>query len=252
MISIHRARAAIGRVAVMAILLATPAAADHPNALWQVVHGLCLRDQRLTGHPAPCLEVNVGKGYAVAPDPGHRTQVLLVPTVRLFGIESPRLLEPGNVNYWQAAWQARRFVERRAGAPIPRDMIAMAINSAGFRSQDQLHIHVDCVRPEVREALGAYQRAIGSSWRRLPFPLGGVFYRARRLSGEDLGSRDPFRLLARGVPAARADMASQTLAVVGAEFADGAPGFFLLNSDAGAGFAESLLDHSCAVLKENT
>src|SRR5690349_5891005 len=99
MISIHRARTIVGGLVVTAGLLAPSAAADHPHALWHVVHGLCLTDQRIIGDPVPCLEVDVRKGYAVAPDPGHRTQVLLVPTARLPGIESPRLLEPGKVNY---------------------------------------------------------------------------------------------------------------------------------------------------------
>ena len=87
MISIRRACAVIAGLFLAAGLVATPAAADHPNALWHVVHGLCLRDQRVTGQPAPCLSVDPREGYAVAPDLGHRTQVLLVPTVRLAGIE---------------------------------------------------------------------------------------------------------------------------------------------------------------------
>src|SRR5580658_10442314 len=72
----------------------SPAVADHPNALWHVVHGLCLRDKEISGLPAPCLAVNRQEGYAVVPDLRHRTQVLVVPTTRVAGIESPQILAP--------------------------------------------------------------------------------------------------------------------------------------------------------------
>ncbi|HZM08527.1 MAG TPA: CDP-diacylglycerol diphosphatase, partial [Methylocella sp.] len=45
------------------------------------------------------------------------------------------------------------MVSRRAQKELPRDAINMAINTAGSRSQDQLHIHIDCIRPDVRKAL---------------------------------------------------------------------------------------------------
>jgi CDP-diacylglycerol pyrophosphatase len=232
----------------------SPAKASHPNALWRVVHTLCLRDKQISGLPAPCLAVNRQEGYAVVPDPRHRTQVLLVPTARIPGIESPEILAPDAVNYWQAAWEARRWVERRAHRPMPRDQVALAINSAYSRSQEQLHIHVDCVRPDVRQALIDHGAEIGAAWTRLPVPLAGRWYKARRLAGEELGERNPFDLLVRGDPIVRRRMPSQTLAVIGATFADGSPGFYLLSGHADplrgdTGFAEGLLDHGCAILR---
>ena len=238
-----------------ATVTGSPAAADHPNALWRVVHGLCVRDMRLSGRPAPCLLVNREKGYAVVPDPRRHTQMLLVPTTRIGGIESPQILAPDAVNYWQAAWDARRYVERRARRPIPRDRIGLAINSIASRSQNQLHIHIDCVRSDVRQALIENQAAIGAAWTPLPVPLAGRAFKARRLSGEELGQRNPFVLLARGDPEARARMPMETLAVIGATFADGSPGFYLLSDHVDlalgdTGFAEGLLDHGCAVLEQ--
>jgi CDP-diacylglycerol pyrophosphatase len=244
-----------GAIALASVtLVGSSASADHPGARWRVVHGLCLRDMAISGVPAPCLAVDRQEGYAVVPDLSHRTQVLLVPTTRLGGIESPQVLAPDAVNYWQAAWEARRWVERRARRPLTRDKVGLAINSVFSRSQSQLHIHVDCVRPEVRRALIDSDAAIGAAWRPLPFPLAGRWYKARRLAGEDLGQRNPFELLARGDPAARRRMPLETLAVIGATFPDGSPGFYLLSDHVDllrgdTGFAESLLDHSCAVLK---
>lgn len=236
-------------VGALACLSAAPAQAAHPNALWRVVHGLCLRDMRLRGRPAPCLAVDLSRGVAVVPDPQRATQVLLVPTARLPGIESPLLLRDGRPNYWQAAWEARWFVQRRAGRPLPRDLVAMAINSARSRSQNQLHIHVDCVRPEVRAALVARDAQIGPAWRTFPVVLRDQVWKVRKLRGAELGRRDPFRLLASGDPAARRGMGLYALAVVGATFPDGSPGFYLLSTSRGQAFGEVLLDHRCAVLR---
>jgi CDP-diacylglycerol pyrophosphatase len=232
---------------------AAPAGALHSNALWHVVHDLCVTDARLTGLPAPCLAVNRKIGYAVLDDPGSATQVLLVPTTRIHGIESPRLLDEGAPNYWQSAWNARRFLERHAGGKVAREDIAMAINSVYGRSQEQLHIHIDCVQPDVKAKLAAHEAEIGEDWSPFAWDLAGERYVVRRLDGAELGDRDPFKLLARDDPGARAGMGAHTLAVIGARFADGRPGFILLTAVGGVaanpkGASEGLLDHDCAVL----
>jgi CDP-diacylglycerol pyrophosphatase len=207
----------------------------------------------LSGSPAPCLEVNRRGGYAVIRDPQATTEVLLVPTVQIAGIESPELEAPGGPNYWQAAWDARHYFEHRARVRVPREDIGMAINSVFGRSQDQLHIHIDCVSPEVKAALALHADEIGEIWAPLGFELAHRTYRARRVNGEDLGAHDPFKLLANGDPVAADDMGRQTLAVVAVESADGRPGFVLLAATGGTpenpdGASESLLDHGCAVL----
>jgi len=233
--------------------LPTPAAIrDDPDALWRVVHVLCVPDKFLTGLPAPCLSVDRRRGFAVVPDPDSHTQVLLVPTRRVAGIESAALLSPQSPNYWRYAWEARVYIARRAHRPIPRDSVALAVNSEFGRTQRQLHIHVDCVSPSVRAALAANQAIITRAWTRFPVILMGRQYRVMRLDGEDLGSRDPFKLLANADAAARADMGARTLAVVGTAFG-GAPGFVVLASQGAVpdnpnGAAEDLLDHNCAVL----
>jgi CDP-diacylglycerol pyrophosphatase len=243
-------------IAITALIVALPSPAairDHPNALWHVVHNLCVTDKMLTGLAVPCLAVDRRRGFAVVPDPETRTQVLLVPTRRIVGIESPLLLSPESPNYWAYAWDARTYVERRAHRSIPRDRVALAVNSALGRNQSQLHIHVDCVSPPVREALIAHQAMITGTWTYFPFDLRGSHYQVMRLDGEDLGSRDPFKLLASGDPAARLAMGVRTLVVVGTNFG-GLPGFVVIAGRAGVadnieGAGEALLDHTCAVLR---
>ncbi len=231
------------------------AANAHPNALWRVVHGLCVRDMKVSGLPAPCVAVDLDGGYAIVKDYETPTQYLLVPTARLAGIESPALQAPDSPNYWQAAWTARRLIEKQVGQPIPRDAIGLAINSVYARTQRQLHIHIDCVRADVRAALKARRAEIGARWAVLGTRLAGRTYRARWVAGADLGANDPFKMLAESDPATRAAMARQSLIVIGAVGADGGPGFVLLSDRADPpnremGDGERLLDHHCGLLSK--
>lgn len=225
---------------------AAPAHAD-PDALWTIVNGECVPNQRERGTPAPCAEVDPAQRSAVLKDLVGATQFLLIPTDRVSGIEDPAILAPTAPNYFAAAWRARTFVEQRAGEPLPRDMVSLAINSAAARSQNQLHIHVDCVRLDVREALARNVSRLGPGWAPFPEALAGGRYDAAVVAGAGLEAVDPFRLLADGLPGARGDMGRWTLVVVGAHLADGRPGFVVLAGradGAGSGHGEDLQDHA--------
>ena len=241
-------------LAALFIASASSAFAADPDALWDIVGGQCAPNQQSKHEPAPCLSVDLAGGYAVLKDQNGATQVLVIPTTRVTGIESPALLDPASPNYWADAWNARHAVESLVHREIPREDFALAVNSAYARTQDQLHIHVDCIRPDVRDALSMAEERIGPSWAPLDIALAGHRYRAMLLPGEDLGARDPFKLLADGDPNARAEMAVETLVLAGAVMPDGSPGFILLSDradpsmhDPAAG--EMLLDHGCKVLR---
>ena len=232
-----------------------PAAAGNPDVLKHIVEGACVPTMQATGHPLPCRKVDLDRRFAVLKDILGKTQYLVLPTDPIAGIEAPELLKSGAPNYWQASWEARSFVEEAAGRKIPRDYIGLAINSAKGRSQNQLHIHVDCVRRDVIQALKRSQSSIGADWRPLPIRLRGHHYFATRIESGDLGTVDPFKLLAEKMPRARAAMGDQTLVVIGAVFKNGKPGFYVLNDHFNAtpgdtASGEELLDHTCAVLGE--
>jgi CDP-diacylglycerol pyrophosphatase len=219
--------AAAGVLSTMA-----PATAD-PNALWSIVDGQCVPDERTHGDPAPCVEVQPGPGgHAVLKDLVGATQFLLIPTDRITGIESPELLAPDSPNYVAAAWDARVFVEQRARTEVPRDWLSLAVNSEAGRTQDQLHVHVDCVRSDVRAAVQRHLGGLGPQWLPFPEPLAGHRYTARTLGGDRPDAANPFVLLADGVDGARADMGLRTLVVVGVYLPDGRPGFVLLTDRA--------------------
>jgi CDP-diacylglycerol pyrophosphatase len=129
----------------------------------------------------------------------------------------------------------------------------MAINSRFGRTQDQLHIHIDCLAPQVARAIRDAAPHLGAAWRPIAEPLSDEIFEARRLDGDTL-ERNPFKLLAKGDPAARADMGEYAMGVVGEVFPDGRPGFVLLAHRADLqrgdrGVAEALMDHRCLVLR---
>ncbi len=253
---------------VAALLLAAacagaPARAADPDALWEIVHGRCVPDQRAHRLPAPCVAVDLhggeAAGTAVLKDRRGASQYLLMPTARITGIESPLLLAPGGANYFAAAWQAAPLVGERLHRTLPRQDLALAVNAVTGRSQDQLHIHVDCIRPDVRAALDRAEPGIDGQWRALPQALAGHRYRAVRLSGPALGDADPFRILAASLPDPAAEMGGHTLVLVG-DVHDGRPDFVLLDGQAsllarmlwshvriGSGSGEELEDHDCRI-----
>jgi CDP-diacylglycerol pyrophosphatase len=225
--------------------------AGNSNALWRIVHDQCVPMQVGQGRASPCRFVDLAGRYAVLKDLHGRTQFLVLPTDRITGIESPELLRPGSPNYWQAAWVSRRYVEENAGQAIARDGIGLAINSAYRRSQNQLHIHIDCVRASLHAALEAHEQSISERWPQKPVMLAGRAYYVMKILRADMDGVDPFVRLAQRLANPATQMGGQVLAAVGAQFADGTPGFYVLDSPAGTQGATSddILDRSCDLLR---
>jgi CDP-diacylglycerol pyrophosphatase len=249
---------------LLALLLALGGApggvkAADPSALWKIVNGECVPHEQKERNPAPCAEVDlaqgVAKGFVVLKDIRGIAQFLLIPTARIGGIEDPAILAPDATNYWDAAWKARTFVEDRLHTQLPRDAVSLAINSEVGRTQDQLHIHIDCIRPDVREALAANRDKIEAAWTPFPVPLAGRAYRAIRIDHATLDGIDAFRILADGDPQARGDMGMHTLVLVGETFAGDTLGFVLLDDHANLAAGnyasgEQLQDHTCAIAQQ--
>jgi CDP-diacylglycerol pyrophosphatase len=243
------------------LLLAAAAAQNSPSrdALWKIVNTMCVPEQTQNHDPKPCTQVDLqegsARGFAILKDVRGGTQFLLIPTARISGIESPLVLAPDAANYFAEAWEARSYVNQALHQALPPDDISLAVNSAESRSQDQLHIHIDCVRSDVFEALHANEEAIRNQWAPLPHPFFGHHYMAMWVAGEHLGSSNPFRLLAEKLPGAQQDMGDYTLVVVGLTRADGAKGFVLLEDqvnkeshDLASG--EELQDHTCGIARK--
>ncbi len=233
-------------------LLSTSARAD-PNALWRIVHDECVPHIEAGWGPKPCERVDltggVAEGVAILKDLVGISQMLAIPTRRITGIEDPQMLAPDAPPVFADAWGAKDLVEARLGRALSREAVGLAINSKWARSQDQLHVHVDCVAVPVAKGLAEYASALDGQWRAMTVPLQGRVYFARRVDSADLRDVAPLKLLADGLEGAWAQMGAYSLAAIGATF-DGKPGFVLLADQfslEGGGHAEDLQDHDCAI-----
>jgi CDP-diacylglycerol pyrophosphatase len=221
------------------------------DRLRMIVQQQCVPHWLAEQRPAPCSRVTLQdsgpdpQGYAVLHDRKGGVHFLLIPTRTTGGIESLPISGSAVPNYFAAAWSERALLTEGAPAPLPRSAIGLAVNQRSARSQDQLHIHMSCLRPELARALQQQRSRIGPAWSALEFA--GHRYQALRIMGAELGAADPVRLLAEGVAGARAALADYTLLLAGEQFAEG-PGFVLLAS-ANAPGAELLLDPRCALAR---
>jgi CDP-diacylglycerol pyrophosphatase len=256
-------RASLMKAAVCAcaacVFLATSAGQTSlpRNALWEIVHNVCVPGQSENHNPAPCLKVDLNggseSGFAILRDPRGDSQFLFVPIARISGIESPIVRDAKATNYFASAWESRTFMNEALHAALPRDDLGMAINSVASRSQDQLHIHLSCIRVDVWEALHRNAEGIENHWSLFYPALLGHAYMAMWVAGERLGPYNPFRLLAEGLPDAPRDMADRTLVVAGLTRADGTAGFVIFADRvnerlADLAFGEELLDPACRIV----
>ncbi|MBC3214097.1 CDP-diacylglycerol diphosphatase [Serratia fonticola] len=222
----------------------------HPDALWHIVSQQCLPNQQQNHNPAPCTQVDEQAGFVVLKDRNGPLQYLLMPTAKITGIESPLVLEPDTANLFTLAWQARHFMADKLGKPIDDAAISLAINSEYGRTQNQLHIHISCLQPAVKNRLAQLQGDFSESWQPLPGGLLGHDYLARRASAAELKQLGAFRLLAQGVEGARESMGSYGMAMTALPGGD----FLLLAVkrnlwQLNLASAEEIQDHSCQVLQ---
>ena len=200
---------------------------EESDTLRKIVLEECLPNQQQNQNPSPCAEVKPNAGYVVLKDLNGPLQYLLMPTYRINGTESPLLTDPSTPNFFWLAWQARDFM-----------------------SKNHFHIHISCIRPDVREQLDNNLANISSRWLPLPGGLRGHEYLARRVTESELVQRSPFMMLAEEVPEAREHMGSYGLAMV--RQSDNS--FVLLATQRNLltlkrASAEEIQDHQCEILR---
>jgi CDP-diacylglycerol pyrophosphatase len=217
--------------------------AANRDALRMIVQDQCAVHWRERHDASPCERISLPQppherdGFALLHDVKGGAHFLLIPTRTITGMESAALLEPGAPNYFAAAWAARDLL----GHGIRRDAVGLALNPRHARTQDQLHIHIECLRADVAATLRTAAPRINSTW--LPLTIAGWPYQALRVMGDELGS-SPVELLANGLPVPPSALGDYTLVVAGMVYEQG-PGFVLLAGNGPAG--ELLLDPACAI-----
>lgn len=243
------------RRALLAAFLAAAAmpasAAPDPSrdVLWAALK-TCVLAKRVANRTFPCLSVDLGDkdrpGSAVLRAPGEPTHIVIMPTDTVAGLEAPVLRGSAGAAYWRAALAARPFVTDALKGRLTPEEVGLAVNSARGRSQDQLHIHLDCLKPSVLAALKAHGRQVRRTWTRFPVPLAGDRFFALRVPEAEAERFNPFAAL-HGLPGGRPDLHRTSFAVVATPPGDPERGYILLAYRAPSASAEDVMDHGCAV-----
>lgn len=247
----HRRATRLVAVLLVLVIAGMLAAALHfkknSDALWQIVSEKCLPHQQSGGEPAPCQRVDQRHRYAMLKDMHGPLQYLLIPLDRITGIESPGLLQSATPNYFALAWDERTLLAQRHGSPIDDRVLSLAINSQCGRTQNQLHIHISCLRPDVRQQLDLLTPQLSGRWQSIT--LRKHRYWLRALTPDELTRQSAFIRLADERPEARSEMGQYGLALAG--LSDGRlvlmaieRNWLLLNS----GSAEEVQDHACQLI----
>jgi CDP-diacylglycerol pyrophosphatase len=212
--------------------------APSPNSLWSLAQ-CCSRTP--DSNPG-CREYNPEDKYIILKDnsPRKPAAYLIIPTFPVTGIDDRQIFLPPIIDFWQYGWRHGQYLIGK-----PAAQIALAINSARGRTQNQLHIHIACVLPTVAQALARDADKIGTNPAtavRTALGPGDHIYRVIKTT-QLSGAASPFNLVAT-MPGARADMGNQSIAVVGSP----TPGnYYILGTSGGdgnPGTAEELLDQS--------
>jgi CDP-diacylglycerol pyrophosphatase len=208
-----------------------------PDTLWTLAE-CCAKS--LKSNPS-CLVYDNKDKYVIIKDNNPKKPVayLLMPSIKVTGIEDPQISKAPVVAFWEYAWkQSQTYLKPPAKA-------ALAINSVHGRDQNQLHIHISCVQPEVKKALdGATIGVFPAKPVALQLPPHNNTYEVVKVTSLD-GKQSPF-LVIQEDPRAKAHMGSQSIAVVGTAKANE---YFVLNTyyhGGNPGTAEELLDQTCA------
>jgi len=191
------------RLLLLALLAVFPAQAADRDALWRIVSRQCLPQAAEGRFTPPCLAVE--EGAVLLKDRNGVAQLLALPRDQVSGVEAGRN-QPG---LWAAAWGWRGRMQGLLGRPITRDWMALTVNSSLGRSQDQFHIHLDCLSRASHEGLAGL---MGEGVVRLE----GHDYHVWPMAEADLVRQDPVILASERLGLASDERTRLTVALAGA------------------------------------
>lgn len=237
-------------IILMVVFLLVPRIHDHSDVLWKFVSQQCVPDMEKNHRPAPCEKVDLAAGYVLFKDRVGPLQYLLMPVAKISGIESPRLLDSHTANFFSLAWHERHLLSEKNQSPVKDSDLAMTINSVRGRTQNQLHIHMSCLRPDIARQMAALMPDLSPRWQQ--YTLRSHPYLIRTLTPEELDQQSVFLRVAQELPGAAEHMGDYGLALT--ELPDGQLVLLALRTQlltGNTGSAEELQDHRCEILKKN-
>jgi len=214
------------------------------DSLWKHVQERCLVPATPTH--TDCVIVDRQRGFVLYKDAIGASHYLVIPDQPVGGVEDPRVWSDGKTHSaWTFGWQARDIVAKSIGKPLPDPLVGLAINARASRSQDQLHIHLDCISDRARDFLTTNK--IGTQWTDLSFQ--GKPVRAMLIpSAQPTLTVDPFDVVRQS--AGGKEIADRGVFVGYIQPPGGVAGFVVVDEPVdkaagGNGHASDFLDRGC-------
>lgn len=220
------------------VAAAACAVAPPPNSLWSLSQ--CCTENLHSD--SDCRYYSKTRDFIILKDnsPAKPAAYLIIPTTKVTGIEDPRIFLPPVADFWAYGWQ-------QAGIYLKKPAVetGLAINSEFGRTQNQLHIHISCVRQDVAQVLAENAARIHDNPADpIALALGPHSNIYRAIEAASLTAKSPFELVAR-MPGAAGDMKEHSIAVIGSTEPQV---FYVLDTrhhGSNRGAAEELLDETC-------
>jgi CDP-diacylglycerol pyrophosphatase len=230
---------------------------NNRDYLWDLVSQQCLPNSSAGNETNPCVIVDNQNRYAILKDINGPLQYLLIPTTKITGIEDKALLDDSQPNYMKLAWDNRFLLSKLYRKEIDDSNIVLSINSIEGRTQDQLHIHIDCIDPFVKKLINnkSWNGPL-NKWGNWDIKINHHTYRAALLDENQLDKINAFNFLAQDLSDGKHEnspritnlMSKHSLALMKLQ---GLDKLVLLDTKLSIGnpaHAEETSDHSCLVL----
>lgn len=171
----------IRTLCVFFILAGFSYANNDATSLRESMHKDCLSS---TGEPFNTNEcLNRGADFVIYKTKTEPYHYLFIPITDIEGVESPLFWQEGYPSWFTMAWRHRYLAAPNLGRKgVDINNVGIAINSKYARTQNQLHIHINCIRPDVSLVL----RKIDPSKIQGRVDLLGISYEMLRFPGTDL------------------------------------------------------------------
>ncbi|SPP31183.1 CDP-diacylglycerol pyrophosphatase [Arsenophonus endosymbiont of Aleurodicus floccissimus] len=165
------------------------------DKLWQTINQQCIPEFKNGSLQSPCIKVDQQHRYVIYKDIKGPLHDLLLPLDKISGIESPILQQKNTENYFMLAWKNRQLFIKTANKPINEQFLSLVINSKYGRSQEQLHIHLACLKAEMYQIIKENEHTITTSWQLLKQKINSHRYIAIKIPATNVNKISPFHYL---------------------------------------------------------
>lgn len=230
------------------------------DALWNIVSKQCLAQGEYKNQKVnPCIHVDtkegIDTGHVIFKDRVGVLQYLLMPTADISGMESPKLLKENIPNYFYLSWEARLYMQRKMRDKLNPEHASLAINSQFGRTQNHLHVHISCIKPDLKKQFDEHASEFKSTWSALPFEIRGHSYLAKKVTEKELSEMNVFKNMADEIEGAAQNMGEYGLAMIAVADKTTPEGYSLVLlaskrdvATKNRGSVEEIQDHECRII----